>query len=235
MFRFCLAALCVLLTSPVWAMVNIEPLLNKITMQLHAEQWVTTKTALVTVSVNAAVSGQGLDRIQNNVLQKLQQMSNQGEWHIIAFNRQLDKTGLESVQINAQARLPQTELASIRDKAKNVSRPGETFTVESVQFTPSNEELQQANAMLRNNLYLQAKGELDGLNKIYPDQKYYLHEIDFTSAPVPMPQNTMMLKVASPVPQGSTLSVGNKLMLDATVVLGSMNEQSKQKLAGSSL
>lgn len=122
---------------PVCADVNLEPLLNKVTLQLRAEQWVTTKTALVNVGVNAAVTDQGIEKIQNDVMQKLNKLSDKGEWHIVSYNRQLDRSGLESIQMTAQARLPQSELANLRDKAKSLSKPGETFTIDAVQFTPS--------------------------------------------------------------------------------------------------
>src|SRR5690348_10953477 len=124
----------VLFAQSVWADISIDPLLNKISLQLQTEQWVTTKTALVNVGVNAAVSDQGIVNVQNDVMQKLNQLSNKGEWHVVSFNRQQDASGLESIQIVAQARLPQTELGNLRDKAKAISKPGETFTIDNVQF-----------------------------------------------------------------------------------------------------
>ena len=51
-----------------WASIDVGPLLNKVTLQLQAEQWVTTKTALVTVGVNAAVADQDIGQIQADVM-----------------------------------------------------------------------------------------------------------------------------------------------------------------------
>lgn len=214
-----------------FADVNLEPLLDKVTLQLQSEQWVTTKTALVNVAVNASVTDQGIDKIQMDVMQKLNQLSDKGEWHIVSFNRQEDKSGLESVQIAAEARLPQGELANLRNKAKAISKPGVTFTIDSVQFTPSDDEIRQANTFLRNNLYQQAKAEMDTLNKIYIDQKYYLHQIDFMATlPPPMPaQNMMKMASVAPAPY-SPLSVGNKIQMQATVTLASMPNVLVQKL-----
>ncbi|RDI48824.1 hypothetical protein [Aquicella lusitana] len=219
---------------PVCADVNLEPLLNKVTLQLRAEQWVTTKTALVNVGVNAAVTDQGIEKIQNDVMQKLNKLSDKGEWHIVSYNRQLDRSGLESIQMTAQARLPQSELANLRDKAKSLSKPGETFTIDAVQFTPSDEEFREANNTLRNSIYQQAKMEIDTLNKQYADQKYYLHQIDFISPPiVPMPiaRNEVFMAKAAGAAAAQPLSVGNKQELQATVVLASMPDQVAQKLA----
>lgn len=218
-------------SSPSWADVQLDPLLNKVTMQLQAEQWVTTKTALVTVGINAAVSDQGIDKIQAEVMQKLTQLSNKGEWHVLTFNRQLDNSGLENIQMTAEARLVQSELADLRNKAKGTSKPGETFTIDNIQFTPSDEELRQANMALRNNLYQQAKTEVEALNKVYPEQRYYMHQIDFTyTSPVepgPMAQsNMLMAKTARLTP----LAVGNKVQLQATVVIASLPDLILQKL-----
>lgn len=224
-----------LISSPIWAQdISLEPLLNKITLQLHAEQWLTTKTALVDVGINAAVSDQGIEKIQNQVMQKLSQFSSNAEWHIISFDRQLDKSGLETIQITAQARLQQSELGNLRDKAKSISKPGETYTIDNVQFVPSEEEIRQANNLIRANIYQQAKAEIDAINKTYPDQKYYLHQIDFTTTNpiVPMPARNSFVKVAgagAPAPRMS-LAVGNKAEVTAFVVFASLPDQVAQKL-----
>lgn len=213
----------VLLSLPAWSKVDLEPLLNKVTLQLQAEQWVTTKTALVDVGINAAVTDQGIEKIQANVLQKLNQLSDKGEWHILSFNRQLDKTGLESVQITAQARLPQAELGNLRGKAKSISKPGEAYNIDNVQFTPSEDELREANVALRNTIYQQAKAEIDTLNKVYTDQKYYLHQINFAvqSPIVPMPMMNAMAMEKMAVRSVAPLVIGNKAQLFATIELAS--------------
>lgn len=218
-----------LFSLPVWADINLEPLLNRVTLQLRAEQWLTTKTAQVNVGINASVSDQGIEKLQNEVMGKLSQLA-KGDWHIVSMNRQLDKSGLETVQITAQARLAQSDLNNLRDKAKSISKPGETFSIDNVQFTPSDDEIRQANIALRNNIYLQANAEIDALNKLYPNQKYYLYQVYFvTSAPMPMAAGLpvgRMNAMAAPA-----LSVGDKAELEATVTLASMPDVVTQKLA----
>lgn len=234
MKRLSLIGLMLLLSTSSFANVSLAPLLNKVTLQLHAEQWVTTQTALVEVGINAAVNTQGIEKIQAQVMQKLAQLSNKGEWHLVSFDRQQDRTGLESIQITAQARLPQAELSGLRDRAKSISKPGETFTIYNVQFTPSEEEFRQVRVALRNTLYQQAKAEIEMLNKIYPDQKYYLHNIDFNAGQV-MPVAMSMTKMASSAAVSAAeaappLAVGNKTELFATVELASLPNQFVQPL-----
>lgn len=208
-----------------WASESLDPLLNKVTVQFKAEQWIKTKTALINIAINASVTDQGIEKIQADVMQKLNQIA-AGEWHVVSFNRQQDKSDLESIQIMAQARLPQSSLANLRAKAKSISRPGETFSIDTVQFTPSDDEIKAGETLLRNNIYQQAKMEIDSLNKLYPDQKYYLHQIDFIAgpaAPVPMAQQgEMYMAKMARASAAPPLSVGNKQELLATVVLASM-------------
>lgn len=231
----CYLLICLLLLScTAMATTDLSTLLNKVILQLHTEQWVTTQTALVNVSVNAAVADQGIEKIQNNVLGKLAQLASKGEWHIIALNREQDKSGLESIQIIAQARLAQTDLNGLRDKAKALSKPGETFVIDEVQFTPSEAEIRAANVAMRAQLYQQAKAEIDELNKIYPDQKYYLYQINFNNvsmAPVPMMQASMsMAKMNREVSDASPIAVGNKVELYATVIIAAMPTQLMQQV-----
>ena len=219
---FYLILLALLTISNAFADNSYEPLLNTVNLQLYAEQWVTTKTALVTVGVNASVSGQGLEKIQANVLSKLNQISNKGEWHIVSFNRSLDQSGLERVQISAQARLASADLAGLRDRAKAISKPGETYTLDNVEFVPSSNELRDANTALRNDIYNQIKIELANLSKQYPEQKYYVHNINFLGefSPAPQPMLMKAAMVGSVANERvASLSVGDKLKLSATVVL----------------
>jgi hypothetical protein len=225
--RLLMTVLMAFLAIPAWADMKEDALLNKITLRLSAEQWVTTQSALVTVGVNAGTNSAGVEKIQDEVLKKLKDISNQGEWHIISLDHSQDQSGLEKIQISAQARLPSAALANLRDNAKKISKAGETFNVDNILFTPSEEELRAANIQLRNNIYQQARNEIDNINKAYPDQKYYLHGIDFTGNVVtaPMPQNTF---VSVRMTQGivtKDLPVGDKLTIFATVVLAAVPEQ----------
>ena len=213
-------------TTPVFADTSLEPLLNKVTLQLNAEQWVTTKTALVNVSINASMNNTALEKIHAQVLDKLNRLSDKGEWHLTSYDRSLDKSGLESVQIMAQSRLPDTELAGLRDKAKSISKPGETYAIDNIQFTPSDDEIRDANNALRANVYQQANAELARLNKIYPDQKYYLHNVNFMQdAMMPMAAQNMMLAKGSDNGGATRMSVGDKMRVSASVVLAANSDQ----------
>lgn len=212
-----------------------EYLLNKIHLQLNAEKWVTTQTALVSVSTNATVQSQGIDKLQASVMNQLKKLSATSEWHVVSLDRSEEKSGLESIQIRAEARLPQSDLADLRNKAKAISTPGETFKIESIDFKPSEDDMRLAAKELRDKIYAQAKAEIETINKQYPDQKYYLHSIDFMSAPRPMMATAMYMKssndmVASGAAIAPQLSVGNKQEVVADVYIGSLTDNSRKGL-----
>lgn len=215
--------LSVFLIAPAFADVQVEPMLNRVALQLSAEQWVTTKSALVTIGMNAGVTDSDLGKLQSHLMDKLNQLV-KVDWHIVSFSRSMDQSGLERVQASAVARIPDASLAGLRDKTKALSKPGETFTLDDVQFTPSEDEIRSANTSLRENIYQQAKTEIDQLNKMYPDQKYYLHNIDFAGQLMPLPmvqaQNETFMKMSANS-AAAALVVGDKLKVSATVVLAS--------------
>lgn len=215
---FCLLGLA--FTCSAWASVDLSTMLNKVTFTLNADKWVTTQTANVMVSVNAAVNDGGIEKIQEHVLSKLAEISSTANWHIVSYNRQQDKSGLESIQIAAEGRLAQSELNNLRNKAKSLSKPGETYMIENVLFTPSDEEMQQAKTALRAMIYQQAKMEVDTLNKMYPEQKYYIYNIDFNGQPnMPVAMEAMAYRSAGGAVQ--PMNVGNKLHINAVVVAAS--------------
>jgi len=222
-----------LIMTPAWADYDPANLLNKVSLQLKADRWVTSQTAKVLVSVDAGLSDQGIEKLQAQVLGKLAQISSLGEWHVTSFTRTQDKSGLESVHIVAEARLPQSELANLRGKAKAITKPGETYTISDVQFTPSDEELMQANSALRGMIYQQARTEIEMLNKTYPEQKFYLYQIDFNAVNVMPMMETMRMNTmaaAAPMP-AQPLNVGNRQTMLANVVLAAMPEMLIKKPA----
>lgn len=231
MKKYLLSLFIIFYSAMAFADVDYGSLLNKVSLNLHSQQWVTTKTALVIVGINAAVADQGIANVQATVLNKLKQLSDKGEWHVMSFNRQQDQSGLESIRITAQARLPQDQLSGLRDKAKSITKPGETYNIDDVQFIPSDEELKQAMISLRNDIYTQAKNEIEALNKTYPDQKYYVYSIDFGIQPsAPMAANMMAMEKSSLRMAAAPIAVGNKMELQATVVIAAMPEVVTQKL-----
>lgn len=198
------------------------PPLNQISLQLNAEQWAATQTANVVVSVDASLDKLGLGEAQQTVLQKLNSIA-KANWQITRFDRSQDQSGLETVHIEAQTRLATNALAGLRDAAKNVSKPGQTYRIQSIEFTPSLAEIEAVRLALRASIYSRAKSELAELNKMYPDQHYFLHGIDFnppTVTPTPIPLQKNMFAVTRVV-TAEPLVINANVQMTANVVFAS--------------
>jgi len=210
----------------------VQPLLNQVNLQMSAEKWATTNTANVTVAVDAALDKLGLTTANVEILKKLQKIANTPDWHITQFVRSQDKTGLEQLHVEAEARLPQNSLSGLRDAAKSISKPGEAYTIDNIDFTPSMAEIEQTAADVRNQIYNNAKQEAARLNQQYPNAHYFLYTIDFISpSPISRPGPIMMNKmIALPGAAGNGMTVSAKVIQTATVTIAAQTPVSFQSV-----
>lgn len=199
------------------------PPLDKVSFNLSAEQWASTTTAKVSVRINATLTDKQLGTIHSKILNNLQKIVSKAKWHIVQFNRNKNQSGLEQLYAVATARVPEADLANIRKKAKAVSQAGETYRIASINFAPSQSEIQATKAALRANIYAQTKAELASLNKEYTDETFFLHAIKFYGGVVnPRPQmHTMVLTQAKMGSAKAAMAVSDKVRLNANVVLAS--------------
>ncbi|OGT07372.1 MAG: hypothetical protein A2103_02360 [Gammaproteobacteria bacterium GWF2_41_13] len=198
------------------------PALNIVGFQLHVEQWATTQTAKVIIQFDGALTIQGTENIQQTIIQKLQTLSKAGQWYITDVEQLKDSSGLQRTMIQAEARLPITELPTVQDKIKSISKPGATFTVVAIDFSPSVDEMQKVRGALRTMIYQQVKNELVDLQKSYPNQHFQLHKIDLTDSTLLPPTNNVntiaLMKAGDNVsPQQSTMETSRKVQIDARV------------------
>ncbi len=204
-----------------------RPRLNRIILQLQAQQWVQTKTAKVIVAINATLNKTQLAQAHQHIMQKLQQIDNKAQWHITNYQRSQGQSGLEQVNVTAQARIAEATLPGLRGKAKQASKPGFTLKIQSIEFTPSMADIAKVRKALRMKLYQQAKAEIAELNKIYPQQDFQIHLINFgginITTPKPKYRSRTMVAAVMPTP-APQLQVGNKLIEHAVVVIASQFE-----------
>jgi len=213
--------LCSISTAAMAANTNYPPL-DKVSFQLTAQQWATTKTAKVTVNINATLTDEQLGTIHGTLLTDLKKIAPDANWHLTQFSRSKNQSGLEQLFARAETRLPETALANIRQKAKAVTKPGNTFTIASINFSPSVAEIQSVKASLRENIYGQAKAELERLNKEYPKERFFLHSISFNNnGMMPRPQVRTMVLAEAKSTNAAPMAVSDKITLNANVVLAS--------------
>lgn len=201
-----------------------KPALNKVTYQLSAEEWAKTSTVMVNVGVDAVFNEDKLEQVRADILKKLNQLASNAQWHITTFARNPDQSGLERLQMQAQARINNNALGNLRQQAKSLSKPGETISILSIDYSPSLAEIEATRMELHKQIYDQAKTELAKLNQMYPNQKYYLHYIKFLSQsqlPEPQPVMRMNLIAANAKAEAASMPVSDKVIVTARVTLAS--------------
>lgn len=174
---------------------------GNIELQLQAEEWVNTNAALVTISADATLDkNNDFMQTRAQLLQKFSELAgnNNGSitWNITTFNTSQSDSGLEQIHVEAQARLSENKLLTLRTKTKEMSKPGLTLRLLSIDFSPSLDELEKAKAQLRAVIYNEAKSEAARINKVYPEQKYVLRSISFqptATPPIPLAINAMAM------------------------------------------
>lgn len=199
--------------------------LDKINLTLSEQSWVETKTAKVTVVINAVLNAKALSEARGKILTNLNQMI-KGNWHITTFNRTKDKSGLEKLMVLAEIRVNNQMLSSINDKAKKQSVPGMSYEVANIDFNPSFKELNEARAALRQKMYQKVQQEIDSVNQQFSSQHYTVKNITFNEPGLAnYPENQgrkyqrMTTALYAKSNDASPLAISNQLQINAFVSL----------------
>jgi hypothetical protein len=197
----------------------------KVVLDLKAEAWVETKTALVRAVIEAAFASGQSGAVRTQALEALQKVAPQGQWHITSFDQLPDPSGLERWRLVGESRLEEAQTQGLRDRAQTASRSGLKITVESVDFTPTLAEREATLAGLRQQIYRDVKAELDRLNAVAAPQKYQARRIDFLAdriAPEPLAKarGAQAVMMAAPAADaGGGFDLAQKAIVRARVVL----------------
>jgi hypothetical protein len=199
---------------------------DEIVLNLSAEGWVETQTARVIAVADVAIAAENRDAVRERMMTALKQLSPDAEWRVSQFNRSQDAAGLERWRVTAEARLPESALGGLDERAKQQSQPGLQLRVQAIQFTPTLEEREAALAAVRGQLYEQAKAETDRVAKLWPDRHFRVARIEigspaYRAAPMPMAAQArpMVDEKLNQAEFSDAVSVAQKLTLTATVTL----------------
>jgi hypothetical protein len=204
---------------------------DAVTERLSVEGWVTTATARVTVSVEAAVDANSAASARDTMQKAVNGLAPKGDWRLTSFNRYQDPTGLERWQTSYEARLPEADIGGLADRAKKSGKAGMQIQVQSVDFTPTLDEVEAVRSQLRSQLYKRAGEELKSINAAFPDRKFRIGAVDFIGGgvsfarPMMRAKQTMELMASASAPamaaDGGGMEAAQKLTLVATVTFAS--------------
>lgn len=196
--------------------------LDTIRFEMSSKQWVTTEKAMLSVTINATLNNADLVKARADILTRLNKIA-KGDWHITAFDRTQDSSGLEKLYVQAQVRVLQSDLTNIYQQAKSVSLPGAQYEISGIEFKPDLDEIQAVKATIREQLYQKINDEMTRINKLYPKQKYSVKNVKFVDGVdvvQPRPQ-AKMLNAMSMASSATPLALSNELVLTAVVEVAS--------------
>ena len=166
---------------------------DTVVFDVAAEDWVTTKTARVIVSVEAAVNAGNAGSARADMMKAVGDLA-KAEWRLTSFNRSMDQTGLERWSAAFEARLAEGDLNGLSDRAKKLGKAGLQLSIAAMDFQPTLDERENARSLLRTKIYRLANEQLASLNATLAGRNFRIANLVFTGAdhsPV-MPMDAMM-------------------------------------------
>jgi len=200
---------------------------DAVSFDLSAEDWVTTKTAHVTLDAEAAVSAATAGTMRADMMKAVNDAA-KADWKLTGFNRTQDQTGLERWSVNFDARLPEADLNGLADAVKKASKAGMQITVGDVDFSPTLDETETVRAALRAHILKEASDQLATLNTSLPGRSYRISQINFESTVTPMfarPMRGKMMAMAAmaPAPEAApSPDHAQKITLTAHIVFAAL-------------
>jgi hypothetical protein len=209
---------------------------DKVIFDVSAEDWVTTKTAHVVISVQAAVTANTAGSTRGDMTKAVNDLA-KADWRLTSFDRSQDQTGMERWSANFEARLPENELGGLSENAKKASKQGMQLSVGMIDFSPTLDEMETVRAGLRGQIYKIANDQLAALNSAIPGRNYRIAVINFTGdddAPMPRVMKgqramAMMAPVAmnADATQAAPMERAEKASLSARVVFAASPAEGK--------
>ncbi|MDX9689843.1 MAG: hypothetical protein EOM37_00970 [Proteobacteria bacterium] len=151
---------------------------DTVSIQLSAEDWVTTKSARVVVGVEAAVSEKTAGTMRADMTDAINKVV-KADWRLVSFTRSQDNTGMERWSTIFEARVPEASLNGLNEQAKKQSKAGMQIQVVDIDFSPTLAETQDATNKLRTQIYKMATEQLGVLNQSVAGRSYRIGNIDF--------------------------------------------------------
>lgn len=194
---------------------------DSVTLSLSAEDWITTQTARVVLSVEAAVTQKTAGKMRKTMNKTVNSVVT-ADWRLTNFYRNQDKTGMERWSATYEARLPEVVLSGLNEQAIKKSKAGMQISVQNIDFTPTLQEREAAKTALRSKIYKMAIKQKDQLNKDFPNRNFRISGIRFSGARHHSPRGGARLMKSSSFAESAPLpsmEKSEKLRISANIIL----------------
>lgn len=166
---------------------------NLISMQLQEEGWVSSSTAQVTVSIQAATNKDNSSAIVETITQKLKRVVKESvSWRLVDLSTEKNSAGLFAISAKMSARLNNTQLTQLQNAIDSLNKAGEQYKVAGIDYQPTLAEIADENTRLRVLLYKDVLEQERIINSAFSDKKYQMQTLNFDTPYVAAPRTQMM-------------------------------------------
>ncbi len=204
--------------------------LTQIRFPISVEGWIKTASPLIRVNVTASVNPNQVAGFNALAINKLNSIA-KTDWRITQFNRNQDPSGLERIQLVAEARVSDKSLNQLTIKAKAASESGQQYEISDIEYKPTLAETEQAHANLRQQIYQMAQEEAKRINQAFPEAHYEIVNINFlpmnlsASSMTIQPRALMTMSAGNSNSESSnSLAVDQKVTQNAILIFAAKNK-----------
>lgn len=206
------------------------PCQNKITLQLQEEGWVTSKTALVAVGIQAATNKNNSSALIQQITDKLKSaMLDASTWRLVALSTKKNSAGLIEVAALMSARLNNDQLTQLQGAIDKLNKAGEQFTIQSISYEPQLIEISAEKTRLRRLIYQEVLEQQKVINTAFAGAAYQLQTLSFDEPYIRANTPLMFAAVGNaarttPTTSNKAASYSQQLTLTANVTFNSVNQ-----------
>ncbi len=155
--------------------------MDNLSLSFTVEEWLDSNTAELTIDVDASVGVDDDDDsvdLRTEIREALTELVDV-EWRFVRVNRHTDRTGREAWRVSAQARVDEGEITNLGVRTKEVGRVGLQFRVGLVDYSPTQEAVEELNRILRSKVNALVSKELEALNGESPGRDWRVASVSY--------------------------------------------------------
>ncbi len=200
---------------------------NQISMQLQEEGWVNSKTALVTVSIQAATNKDNSSKLIAQITNKLKSIvTDSTAWKLVDLSTEKNGAGLLAISAKMSARLNNDQIAQLQNAIDTLNKAGEQYKVESINYQPEFSEIAEENTRLRGLIYRDALEQQKAINAAFSGANYQLQTLNFDEVYASVASDRPTIMYAANARQAGSSSAtpfSQQLIINARVTFSSFN------------
>ncbi len=161
-------------------MANNLPM-DTLNLSFTVEDWLDSETAELTIDIDASVEGSDALELRTDIKNSLKELIDT-EWRFVRVNRHTDRTGREAWQVAAQARVDESEISNLGGRTKKLGRVGLQYRVGRVDYSPTQNQVEELNRNLRTKVNQLISDELSVLDSELAGRRWRVSSVNYDNS-----------------------------------------------------